>query len=50
MTSGSLWDSLNDIIDEPSDTFEILGDSLPEVVGKCDEAQYVTFHLPDSTL
>lgn len=33
VTSGSLWDSLNDIIDEPSDTFEILGDSLPEVVG-----------------
>ena len=31
VTSGSLWDSLNDIIDDPSEALDILAESLPTV-------------------
>ena len=33
VTSASIWDALSEIIDDPSDTFDILGESLPKVVG-----------------
>lgn len=33
VTSASIWDALSEIIDDPSDTFNILGESLPKVVG-----------------
>ena len=33
MTAGSLWDSIGEIFDHPSAAFEILGKSLPTVVG-----------------
>mmetsp|Transcript_5824 Transcript_5824/g.8516 ORF Transcript_5824/g.8516 Transcript_5824/m.8516 type:complete len:960 (-) Transcript_5824:642-3521(-) len=33
VTSASVWDSLQDIIDNPSETTDLLGRSLPQVVG-----------------
>ena len=34
VSSASLWDSLSDIIDDPSETTNLLGKSLPKVVGE----------------
>ena len=33
VTSYSIFDSLNDIIDDPGDTTRLLGETLPTVVG-----------------